>query len=73
VCTHAAVSFGKYSVLDQIHLEMLEHLWIEDNEGRSAFPTEEHLYFLKGNDVKIEIIKSTTDLFGAEFDESADE
>ena len=52
---------------------MLEHLWIEDNEGRSAFPTEEHLYFLKGNDVKIEIIKSTTDLFGAEFDESADE
>ena len=74
---HAAVSFGKYSVLDQIHLEKLVRQWIEDNEGRST-SQQKYLYFRKcsteeGSSIKIELPKSTTDLFDAEFDESADE
>jgi len=58
---HAAVSFGKYSVLDQIHLEKLVRQWIEDNEGRST-SQQKYLYFRKcsteeGSSIKIELPK----------------
>ena len=74
---HAAVSFGKYSVLDQINLEKLVCQWTDENEGKPIFQ-QKHLYFRKcsteeGDGVKIELPKSNTDLFGDEFDESADE
>ncbi|XP_065920362.1 uncharacterized protein [Dysidea avara] len=74
---HAAVSFGKYSVLDQIHLDTLVQQWIEDNKGKSNFE-QKHIYFRKcsteeGDDVKIEIPKTTSDPFVDDFDESEDE
>jgi len=64
---HAAVSFGKYSVLDQINLEKLVCQWADKNKGKPIFE-QKHLYFWKcsteeGDDVKIELLKSNRSIW----------
>ena len=79
-CVHAAISFGKYSVLDQIQLEKLVQKWTDDNKGKTHIQ-QKHLYFRKysteeGDDAtqtRIELPKNTTAPFVDDLDESADE